>query len=372
MSSWLTVPRGLHQLVRGLPGLLHGHARAHLPLHRLLDRLGPGIPPLFRRHAGYLRPLLGLGSLLQVAGLFCAAQATRYWQLLLAQGLCMGLGSGLLFVPTLAVVSTYFRRRKSLAIGIGMAGSSTGRLVFPSMVRQLLPRAGLPWTLRAIGFVQLGSLLAVVALMRPLLPPTRGARLIDQSALRDHVYVLYAASMFLDFLGVCFAFYYLASFARSDVIGLSNDASLDLLLVLNGVGLLGRVLPSYVADRWTGPINVLLPMAAASGLLCVCWIGVRGAGPLYAWTCVYAVTANAVQSMSPAAISSLTTDLRLVGVRVGMVFSIVSFAVLAGPPAGGGHYQFAGREVLGRADFFPRRSVFRERPPGRLAGAQIA
>ena len=56
---------------------------------------------------------------------------------------------------------------------------------------------------------------------------------------------------------------------------------------------------------------------------------------MYAWTCIYAVTAAAVQSMTPAALAGLTENLQLVGVRVGMVFTIVSFAVLTGPPIGG-------------------------------------
>lgn len=55
-----------------------------------------------------------------------------------------------------------------------------------------------------------------------------------------------------------------------------------------------------------------------------------------------------VQGLFPAALSSLTTDLQKAGTRMGMVYSIVSFANLTGPPlagllikAGGGHYKYA-------------------------------
>lgn len=44
------------------------------------------------------------------------------------------------------------------------------------------------------------------------------------------------------------------------------------------------------------------------------------------------MTGAAIQSLFPAVLSSLTTDLRMAGTRMGMVFSIVSFAVLTGPP----------------------------------------
>ena len=55
-----------------------------------------------------------------------------------------------------------------------------------------------------------------------------------------------------------------------------------------------------------------------------------------------------VQGIFPAALSSLTTDLSKAGSRMGLVFSIVSFATLTGPPLGGfliakddGQYHYA-------------------------------
>ncbi|KAK1701647.1 uncharacterized protein BDZ83DRAFT_595973, partial [Colletotrichum acutatum] len=55
-----------------------------------------------------------------------------------------------------------------------------------------------------------------------------------------------------------------------------------------------------------------------------------------------------VQGLFPAALSSLTTDLQKAGTRMGMVYTIISFANLTGPPlagllikAGGGQYIYA-------------------------------
>lgn len=55
-----------------------------------------------------------------------------------------------------------------------------------------------------------------------------------------------------------------------------------------------------------------------------------------------------VQGLFPAALSSLTTDLRKAGTRMGMVYSIISFANLTGPPIAGmlikqgnGEYKYA-------------------------------
>ncbi len=53
------------------------------------------------------------------------------------------------------------------------------------------------------------------------------------------------------------------------------------------------------------------------------------------WAVVYGLVGAAIQSLFPATLSSLTTDLSMAGTRMGMVFTIVSFAVLTGPPIAG-------------------------------------
>lgn len=58
-------------------------------------------------------------------------------------------------------------------------------------------------------------------------------------------------------------------------------------------------------------------------------------GGLYAWAVMYGIVGAAIQSLFPATLSSLTSDPRMQGTRMGQVFTIVSFAVLTGPPIGG-------------------------------------
>lgn len=135
------------------------------------------------------------------------------------------------------------------------------------------------------------------------------------------------------FIGLYFAFYYVASFSR-DIIGMGYTESLNLLLVMNGVGAPGRLLPNSLADRF-GTINVFVPVSAITGICILCWMAVKSTTGLYVWCIFYGMAAGGVQSLFPAALSSLTTDLRKAGVRIGMVFTIVSFATLAGPPISG-------------------------------------
>lgn len=50
------------------------------------------------------------------------AKPHHYYQNFLAQACGMGIGMGLMFLPCLSLASHYFRRRRSLAMGVVIAG----------------------------------------------------------------------------------------------------------------------------------------------------------------------------------------------------------------------------------------------------------
>ena len=80
--------------------------------------------PIFDR--GYLRLLLLVGSFGVVFGFMMLSLCKEFWQAMLAQGFCIGLGGGMLFVPSVAILPTYFSTKIGLAIGLAAAGSSMG------------------------------------------------------------------------------------------------------------------------------------------------------------------------------------------------------------------------------------------------------
>ena len=141
---------------------------------------------------GYFRTVFIAGSILQLVGVFTTSLSTRYWQIFLAQGLCSGLGNGLVFCPTLSLVSTYFTKNRSLAIAIAASGSATGGLVIPALVEVLLPKLGFPWTMRVLGFVMLALQAISLTLVRTRLPPRRTGPLIEWAAFKELPYTLFA------------------------------------------------------------------------------------------------------------------------------------------------------------------------------------
>lgn len=97
----------------------------------------------------------------------------------------------------MVVVSTYFNKKLPLVLGISACGSVTGGLIFPSMVRTLLPTIGFGWTVRAIGFIQLGTLTVAIASARTRLEPKRSGPLLDWTAFGDIEFDMYAVGCFL-------------------------------------------------------------------------------------------------------------------------------------------------------------------------------
>ncbi|PKY07711.1 MFS general substrate transporter [Aspergillus campestris IBT 28561] len=297
--------------------------------------------------AGYFKAILTAGALLEVFCIFMTSLCTEYWQLFLAQGIGQGIGCGLMFCPTIALMPTYFTRKRALAIGITASGSATGGLVFPAVVMRLLPQLGFGWTMRVLGFISLATLTPCLVFLKQRLPPRRSGPLVEWGAFRELPYTLFAIGMFLNFWGIYVGFFYIGSFSRN-MIGVSQETSIDVILVMNGIGLLGRLGPNYLADRFTGPLNMLLPFSLATGVISYCWSGVDSVPGLYAWSAFYGLAAAGIQSLFPATLSTLTTDLKKTGVRMGMVLSVVGVAALIGSPIAGalvekadGHYLYA-------------------------------
>jgi MFS family permease len=284
--------------------------------------------------AGYFRPVFITGALLQLLGTFTLSAATKYWQILLAQGICIGIGNGLVFCPSFAILSGYFAKNRALAIGIAASGSATGGVIFPAIVSRLLPRIGFPWTVRVIGFVMLSTACLTIPFFKSRLGPRRTGPLLELSAFKELPYLLFSISMFLTFWGLYFAFYYVGIWAKQ-ILGTSNTTTINVLSVMNGIGLFGRLLPGFISDRYTGPLNTLLPFVGFSAICLFCWPAVKGIGGLYVFAVFYGFFAAGIQSLFLATLGSLTKDPKKQGVRMGMMLGVISVPALTGSPLGG-------------------------------------
>ena len=80
--------------------------------------------PLFDR--GFVRHLMVLGSIMVVVGQLMLSLSKAYYQIMLSQGFCIGIGAGLIYVPAIALVNTQFTTKRALAMGLVTSGASLG------------------------------------------------------------------------------------------------------------------------------------------------------------------------------------------------------------------------------------------------------
>lgn len=184
--------------------------------------------------AGYYRYCLICGFSFQIVGIFMVSLCRQYWQVFLAQGICCGIGDGLLFCPTTALIATYFSKRRSVALGLVLTGSSTGGLVFPIMVQQLLPQVGFTWTVRCMGFIVLFCFIICLSLARTRLPKRTKGPLVEPSAFRELSYSLFVVGVFLSLWAVYFSYFYVSPIIGSYLhpLGPAADFSTRLIRML--------------------------------------------------------------------------------------------------------------------------------------------
>ncbi|RDW77536.1 hypothetical protein BP6252_05589 [Coleophoma cylindrospora] len=283
--------------------------------------------------AGFFLPTFIVGATLQVLGIFLMSVSTKYWHLMLTQGVLTGLGSGIFFTPTLALVTTYFGKRRGFAVGLVTMGNSTGGAIYPVIARQLLPTVGFGWTARIMGFVNLSFLLLAAIFMRPRLPPRKSGPIIDLSAFKEPVYVAFTSGLFFVMWANYYTFYYIASFGR-EALGLSYASASILIIVLNGAALPFRLIVPLCADH-VGPVNALIPVLFLWFIVTFCWLAVKNVPGYYVFTAFYGIMSGSLQALIATSVASITPRLDMLGTRLGMVFGILSFASLTGPPIGG-------------------------------------
>ncbi|EKG19792.1 Major facilitator superfamily [Macrophomina phaseolina MS6] len=175
---------------------------------------------------GYYYIILALGSFLQVLGVFMTSISTEYWQLFLSQGICKGLGDGLVFCPTVSLVATYFSKKRSLAMACTASGGATGGIIFPLVAQQLLPKVGFGWTVRTMAFVILFNAAIVLAIARVRLPPRKTGPLVEWAAFKELSYTLFCIGMFFNLWAVYLAYFYV-SFTPPPGTAAQTDESSD-------------------------------------------------------------------------------------------------------------------------------------------------
>jgi len=310
--------------------------------------------PIYDR--GYLLVLVSLGSFLVGFGFMMLSLCTTYWQALLAQGFCIGIGGGLLFVPSMAVLPGYFTTRMGLATGLAVAGSSFGGIIYPIVFYRLLNQVGFPWAVRTVGFLSLATLLVPVLFMRARVKPVRPRELFDWTMFTDIPIVLFTLFTLVGYVGLYVVLFYISYFALASG-SATQEMSFYLVPILNAASMLGRTIPNALSDK-VGPLNskfffvlinlstcsreltnnqkkVLIPGSLICAALTFSLIAVNSLAGVIIVALLYGFFSGVFIALPPVCFVALTADKSKVGTRMGMGFAFLGFGVLSGGPGGG-------------------------------------
>ncbi|PVH97936.1 MFS monocarboxylate transporter-like protein [Periconia macrospinosa] len=304
--------------------------------------------PLFDR--GFLRSMLCAGNFLVVCGIMMLSLSTEYWQILLSQGICMGLGAGLLYIPSLALVGIWFDKKRAVAMGIVMSGIAVGGVIYILMLNRLIPRVGFPWAIRCMGFIALGTaLLSFPALLsgsKLLTRPRKARKLFDKTALKDPLMLLFTASSFFNFIGYNIPYFYIPTFAR-ETLGTSQSLALYTQVMAVGASFFGRLASGFVAHH-IGSLVAWCLCAAVSGILVFSWMSITTIETFIAFSVLWGFLSASLVTLPASCFATICPDLSRLGTRMGMSWSVSSVASLIGPPIAG---QLLRTKDDGRVDF---------------------
>ncbi|KAI1824022.1 putative MFS monocarboxylate transporter [Xylaria intraflava] len=291
---------------------------------------------------GFYRVILLSGSLLQVVGLMLLSLSTQYYQLFLCHAVCVGLGAGVVFTPSVAAAAACLPdpTTRAKAMGLMASGSSIGGIVYPIMFRFLVPQIGFPWTVRSIGFVVFGLYLIsylVLAGHQERKPTIR--RLFDRTTLRDWPFMTLCVASLFSATAFYIPLLYLPLFTEIRIPNVDPNLTLDLLPILNGASVVGRLFAGFVASL-VGPTETITVSLILGSILLFSWISVDTVAGTIAWSIFWGMISGILVTLPGAFIPLFCPSLSVIGTRSGMYWVWVGLGILIGSPIAGAIYPF--------------------------------
>lgn len=327
--------------------------------------LGIQIGPIFDAYGdGVLAPV---GCIIYIPVFLLLAQCQEYWQFMLTLGVLGGVGAGILSVVGVGVIGKCFTRRRGLAMGCALTGSSIGGVVMPLMLRSLLPNLGWAWSMRIVAFLMAAALLGGVMCLRALSSKRRQS-VTRYRGIALNFSMFTSRSFLFVTLGITaleFAVFGMFSLLPTYAIksSFSSDTGFLLLAIANATSSVGRLVPGLASDK-VGHFNMLLCMVLFTAIGTAAILvpfGSSSLGAIYAFSAIWGFGSGSFLSLSPVCMGQIChaddygryfgmlTDLILkcrMLIEPGTMYFVVSFALLVATPLGGQMLESVGTRGL--------------------------
>ena len=231
---------------------------------------------IFARMLG-TQPCIALGAVLLASGFISASFTSQIWQLYLSQGVLVGFGVGFTYIPSIAILSQWFHKKRSLANGISAAGSGIGGLIFSFTTEAMINNISLAWSLRitgiACGILNLAAAVFIRNRNEVVKPPQRA---FDTKLLFRYDVTLLLGWAVISMLGYITILFSLSDFARS--IGLSDTEAAAISAFLNLGTAIGRPFIGIISDQY-GRMETAGILTFICGITCFAlWLPARSYG----------------------------------------------------------------------------------------------
>ncbi|KAF4546884.1 Aspyridones efflux protein-like protein 4 [Elsinoe fawcettii] len=320
--------------------------------------------PLFDK--GYFYLIIGPASLLFSVSFMLLSVSTKYWHILLLQGILQGICSGMLYIPSISMIRRHFASsRRGTALGLVTAGASIGGMVYPIVFRFLIEQKGFAWSTRIMGFIVLGTLGIACSLMKPAARSEDRARKGDDrsallSMMKDPPYLTFLAAAFLLFCGMLVPYVFCATYSVTVVDGVPGDlfyagpradtsdptrssSNDDLaqvrdrafytVVILNAANFFGRVIPAMLSDKDRVKPEIMLGISTVMmGILGFCWIPIKTREPYIAFLVLYGLSSGTLSTLPPIALPHLCPNVDIFATSLGIVYLCAGLGVLVGTP----------------------------------------
>ncbi|KAI5118374.1 hypothetical protein M0805_008702 [Coniferiporia weirii] len=290
---------------------------------------------------GYFYLILIPGSALFVFSLFMLslAKPEEYYQVFLAHGVGVGIGSGLSYVPSVALLAQHFKSRhmRALTMSLVASGSSFGGIIHPIMLNILFNGSvGFANGVRASAGLITGCLVIAISVMR--LKKTETTKESEEviplgvavkKFSRDTAYIYMVLSIFLLSQGLFFPIFYLQLDAT--VHGVNSNFAFYSLPILNAASMVGRILPGFLS-RKVGLLNMLIITSMFCAVVIFGMLGIHALGSVAAIGVLFGLFSGSYVTLIAPMLTMLADHPSEIGARIGFGFSFQGLGGLIGTP----------------------------------------
>lgn len=296
------------------------------------DRYGP------RRVA-----LIGVTCL--VAALWLASRADSLGVLYATYSIGIGLGVGLVYVPSVGAVQPWFAANRSFASGLAVAGIGAGNIAGPLLAAWCIGLFGWrgAYVALALFALVLGGAAALAIRQQPSIAAAGPASGIPLGvAMRTPAFWFIYASLVLSCVGLFVPMVHLGPYAQDA--GYSEAQGVTLVSLIGLGSLLGRFTVGGIADR-LGRLPSLAAMYVGLGLMLLVWWSTTAWWLLALFALIFGICYGAYVALVPTIVMDLYGARSVSGI-IGTLYTGAGIGTLIGPWLAGAAFDAFGSYTL--------------------------